>query len=343
MRPREGGEQLRGHGAIDGGGLRRPRARPRPRPPDDQLSTTASHAPAARTVAVSSMRIETPIARSASRVECHAAGCRPSPPAFLHVDAERKADEEAHDRDHEEADDGQHHAGDDGSAGDARVAQAPSGHEHLHDLGATDGQRREGQHRPARCRRRRRSIRSMRARRRRRGPARTRSWCIGRIRSSQRSIERSCDGREATGGGSGWRPAMRSPGVRRSGSWSIVSGSGRRSRAGCRARMLRCRPACRRRSASGGFGRVAGCRPSRCPRRRGGTCRLPSGRRSPRSARPRRRGQGDRASARPLAVNDLQGAASQRHPRRRAGVPGHDRPVARRACRRGAPSPRSSP
>ena len=59
-------------------GARTARRVPRPRPPDDQLSTTASHVAAARTVAVSSMRIERPIARSASRVECHAAGCRPS-------------------------------------------------------------------------------------------------------------------------------------------------------------------------------------------------------------------------------------------------------------------------
>ena len=46
--------------------------------------------------------------------------------------------------------------------------------------------------------------------------------------------------------------------------------------------------------------------------------------------RPRRRGQGDRASARPLAVDDLQRAPSQRRDaRRRARVPGDDRPVAR--------------
>ena len=53
-------------------------ARTHPRPPDHQLITTASHVAAERTVAVSSMRIERPIAWSASRVEYHAAGCRPS-------------------------------------------------------------------------------------------------------------------------------------------------------------------------------------------------------------------------------------------------------------------------
>ena len=140
------------------------------------------------------------------------------------------------------------------------------------------------------------------------------------------------------------RPAMRSPG-RAAGraAASIVSGSGRRSRAGRRARTLPCRPGCRRRLASGGFGRVAGCRPSRCPRRRGGTCRLPSARRSLFCA-PGRRGQGDRASARPLAVDDLAGAATQRRDaRRRAGVPGDDRAV---ACRHAGAAPqarRSSP
>ena len=64
----------------------RSRSRPRSRvispvahrPRGVQVITTASHAAAERTVAVSSMRIERPIARSASRVEDHAAGCRPS-------------------------------------------------------------------------------------------------------------------------------------------------------------------------------------------------------------------------------------------------------------------------
>ena len=85
----------------------------------------------------------------------------------------------------------------------------------------------------------------------------TSPWCITRSRKSRRiqSVVATLDREElrwgeATGGGSGWesrRCARR--GVRRSG-LSIVSGSGRRSRAGCRARMLRRRPACRRRSAS---------------------------------------------------------------------------------------------
>jgi hypothetical protein len=42
-----------------------------------QLSTAASHAPAANTVADSSMTIERPIARTASRVERHADACCP--------------------------------------------------------------------------------------------------------------------------------------------------------------------------------------------------------------------------------------------------------------------------
>jgi Riboflavin kinase len=42
-----------------------------------QISTAASQAPAASTVADSSMRIERPIARSASRVEPHADACSP--------------------------------------------------------------------------------------------------------------------------------------------------------------------------------------------------------------------------------------------------------------------------
>ena len=44
---------------------------------DPQISTAASHAPAASTAADSSMRIERPIARSASRVERQADACRP--------------------------------------------------------------------------------------------------------------------------------------------------------------------------------------------------------------------------------------------------------------------------
>ena len=76
------------------------------------------------------------------------------------------------------------------------------------------------------------------------------------------------------------RAAMRSPGLRRRAGWSIVSGSGRRSRAGSRARLRRWRRACRLRLASGGSGWVAGCRRSLSSRRRGGICRSRSARRS---------------------------------------------------------------
>jgi hypothetical protein len=61
---------------------------------------------------------------------------------------------------------------------------------------------------------------------------------------------------------------------------SIAGGSGRRSRAACRARTPRRWPACRRRSGRGGSVRVAGCQRSAWLRCRGGTCRSPSGRRS---------------------------------------------------------------
>ena len=120
--------------------------------PDDQMSTTASHAPAARTVAVKLDEDRQP--HRMQRLPGSSPQCGPvsaQPPALLQVDAERKADEEANYRDDEETDDGEHHTGDDRPAGDPRVAQAPSGHEHLHDLGATDGQRRHAQDRP-RCR-----------------------------------------------------------------------------------------------------------------------------------------------------------------------------------------------
>jgi hypothetical protein len=71
--------------------------------------------------------------------------------------------------------------------------------------------------------------------------------------------------------------------VRPVGQWlgvRIVSGSGRRLRVVCRARLRRWRRACRLRLVSGGFVRVAACRRSprlRCP---GATCLLLSGRRS---------------------------------------------------------------
>ena len=94
------------------------------------------------------------------------------------------------------------------------------------------------------------------------------------------------------------------------------------------ARALPWRLACQRRLASGGFGRVAGCRQSPWPRCRGGICRSRSGRRS-RSCAPWAWGARDRAPARPLAVDDLAGAAPQRRDaRRRSRVPRDDRAVA---------------
>jgi hypothetical protein len=74
------------------------------------------------------------------------------PPALLEVDADGEAEEEADDRDDEEADAGHDQAGDDRPPGDAGVAQAAPGDQPLHDLGAADEQRRDGQHRPPRRR-----------------------------------------------------------------------------------------------------------------------------------------------------------------------------------------------
>ena len=130
------------------------------------------------------------------------------------------------------------------------------------------------------------------------------------------------------------RPMMRSPGrppVGTVGASAAVLG-GDRSRGVERGR--RCgRPGCRRRLASGGFARVAGCRPSRWPRRRGGICRLPSGRRS-RSCAP---GAGVREIARRLGRSP---STISRELRRNAAtrsggfdVPGHDRAVACRPAR----------
>ena len=76
------------------------------------------------------------------------------------------------------------------------------------------------------------------------------------------------------------RLAMRSPVVHRWGGGSIGSDSGRRLRAGCRARMLGWWPVCRRRSARGGSARMAGCRQAIWPRCRGAICRSPNEKRS---------------------------------------------------------------
>ena len=159
------------------------------------------------------------------------------------------------------------------------------------------------------------------------------------------SIDGSCDGSEEKGDGRIGRVGRRCapPGVHWSAGWSIVSGSGGRSRAGCAAWTPRLRRVCRWRLASGGFGRVAGCRRSPWPRRRGGTCRSPSARRSmfcapaaPACGRSRVSSAGRRrrspescvATPRPAAV------AWSTGPRPRSGTP---------TCGRGAPSPPSSP
>ena len=63
------------------------------------------------------------------------------------------------------------------------------------------------------------------------------------------------------------------PVVHRWGDGSIGSDSGRRLRAGCRARMLGWWPVCRRRSARGGSARMAGCRQAIWPRCRDAICR----------------------------------------------------------------------
>ncbi len=158
-------------------------------------------------------------------------------------------------------------------------------------------------------------------------------------RSSQRSIEGGCDRHEENGGGSGWAVGDALSGPFADGRL----GHRQRSlgREGRRAWTRRPRRACRRWSASGGFGRVAGCRPSLSQRRRDGPCHSPS-RRDRDPARPRRWGARDRASARSLAVDDLEGASSQRRdPRRRVRVSRHDGAVACRSARH--PKPRSSP
>jgi hypothetical protein len=117
-------------------------------------------------------------------------------------------------------------------------------------------------------------------------------------------------------------------GGRRAGAGSIGSGSGQRSRAARRARLLAWMPACRRRLASDGSGRVAGCRRSRRRRCRDAICRSASGRSSLCCA-PRVRGPGDRAPARPFAVDDLPRAAAERRDSQwRSGVPRLDRAVA---------------
>jgi HTH-like domain/Integrase core domain len=79
--------------------------------------------------------------------------------------------------------------------------------------------------------------------------------------------------------GRGGRRCVRRVGLRWRGV-GIESGSGRRSRLGCRARMPPWLAACGRRSASGGFVRVAGCHRSAGRRCRGATCRSSSARRS---------------------------------------------------------------
>jgi hypothetical protein len=109
-------------------------------------------------------------------------------------------------------------------------------------------------------------------------------------------------------------------------------GSGRRSPRACPARTQPRRPAWHPRSAPGGSGRLAGCHPSRWPRYPVATCRSPSERRSP-PARPAARCPRDRSAHRACAVDGLPGAAAQRvDAQQRAGLPGDDGAVARRAA-----------
>lgn len=69
-------------------------------------------------------------------------------------------------------------------------------------------------------------------------------------------------------------------GVRRWDGANIGSGSGKRSLAGCRARMPARRPACLRPSEHVGSVKVVACPRSASPRCQGATCRLSSERRS---------------------------------------------------------------
>ena len=103
---------------------------------------------------------------------------------------------------------------------------------------------------------------------------------------------------------------------RRDGGVSIGSGSGKASRAGCRARTRSWRPGCRLPSEPVGSERVAGWHRSRSPRCRGVVCRSLSGRRSRSCTRSttgfvgsldvwaglRRRSRGSYAATRPPVV-----------------------------------------
>ena len=146
-------------------------------------------------------------------------------------------------------------------------------------------------------------------------------------------------GSEAAGGRIGRaRPAMRSPGrppVGRRGASAAVLG-GDRARAVERGRRG-ARRACRRPVGVRWF-REGGGMPSVTLAPAVGAVpvvRRARGDRAP--ARPGLRGARDRPSARPVAVDDLAGAAPQRRdPQRPAGVPGHDGAV---ACRPARPAP----
>ena len=146
-----------------------------------------------------------------------------------------------------------------------------------------------------------------------------RMGCGTNGRAPMRSPGRPPVGRVRSNSGSGWRsPGALQRGRRRGGGVSAAGGVALVPR-GWRHAAL-----------------------SLAPRCRGATCRSPSARRSP-SCAPKRRGARDRPAAGPVAVDDLQGAAPQRgDPWRAAGVPGHDRAVARRPAR-GAPRSPSSP
>ena len=134
-----------------------------------------------------------------------------------------------------------------------------------------------------------------------------------------------CCARQA---GQGWR------GVRTGG------GSGRRSRRVCRVRTRRLARGCRRRWGHAGSGRRAACHQRRLRRVEAAlgavsVVRGTGGDRAVAGAGPR--GARDRPPAGAGGIDDLPGAAAQRrHARRRSGVSGHHRAVARRAG--GAPS-----
>ena len=131
-------------------------------------------------------------------------------------------------------------------------------------------------------------------------------------RSSQRSIERSCDGQaEEAEVGSGWAAgdavAGPSAGLAQGASAAVLGGD-RPWRD--RARRLAWRPVSRRRLVSDGSGRVAGCRRSAQAPLSGRYLSFAEREEIALLRAQKLRGAGDRAPARSLAVDDLSRAAS---------------------------------